>query len=75
MQRHIQQGIVDFQSTGVVDEAELPKLVHKLGDMLARRIDHLRERFVTDFGDDALGLAFLSITGQQQKNTSQTFLA
>ena len=41
---------MDVQATVVVDEAELPELVHEPTDPRAGGADHLRQDFLADLG-------------------------
>ena len=59
----------------VIDEAELPELVHEVIDARPRRADHLRQVFLVDPGNDGLGLALPAEARQQQKNPGQPLFA
>jgi hypothetical protein len=65
---------VNFQSAVVFNEAKVSKLIHETSDMRPRRTDHLRQRFMTYLGHNTRRLAFLFVAGEQQKDTSQSFL-
>jgi hypothetical protein len=74
VQHDAQQRAVDFHGAVVLDEAQFSKFVHELADTGSRRSDHLRERLLTDFRNDRLGLSFLAKIGQQQKSPCQALL-
>ena len=59
----------------VVDEAELPELVHEVVDPRSGRADHLRQVLLIDAGDDRFGLAVLAKVRQQQEHPRQPLLA
>src|SRR6185503_4639887 len=46
---------LDRQMAVVVDEAQIPKLVHEMAHSRARRADHFGQRLLTDLGCDGLG--------------------
>src|SRR6266481_5486398 len=65
VQEEIDEGAMDVQTAVVLDEAQLPELVHETTDPRARAADHFRQRFLTYPGKDRLGFSFLSEMGQQ----------
>ena len=75
VQNDMGERTMDFEAAVVIDEAQPSKLIHEIADVLPGRTHHLRQRFLTYIRKDALGLTFLSVTGKQQENTSQTFFA
>ena len=66
---------MNLQATVVLDEAQLPKLVHEETHPGPCGPDHLGEGFLTDPGHDEIVLALLAVAGQQQQNPRQSFLA
>ena len=64
VQNDAQQRAVDFQGSVVIDEAQLPKLVHKMADTGPRGADHLRKRLLAHLCNDRLGPALLAKIGQ-----------
>ena len=66
---------MNLQATVVLDESELPKLVHEETHPGPCGPDHLGEGFLTDPGHDEIVLALLAVAGQQQQNPRQPFLA
>src|SRR4029453_4853263 len=71
----VQGGALNLQAAVVVDEAELPELVHEATDSRPSGADHLRQHFLTDLRNHGLGLALLPEVGQQQEHPSQSLLA
>ena len=59
MEDDIEEGAVHMQLAIVIDEAQLPELIHKETDTGTRSADHLGERFLTDLRNDRLRLALL----------------
>ena len=57
----------------VVDEAELPELVHEVIDPRTGRADHLGQVLLIDSGHDRLGLAVGAEMGQQQEQAASRF--
>ena len=47
-QQDAQQGAMDLQVTVVLDEAQLPELVHEVADTRARSTDDLGQRFLAE---------------------------
>jgi hypothetical protein len=72
-----EEGTTDRQPcfTAVIDEAELPELIHEKIDPRPGCANHLRQVFLTDPVNDRFGNALLAKMGQQQENPSQTLLA
>ena len=66
---------MNMQFAVVVNEAQLPKLIHKKINTFARYPDHFRQSFLIYLRNDRFGLAFLAVAGQQQKSSGQSFLA
>ena len=64
VQHDAQQRAVDFHGAVVLDEAQFPKLVHKLAHSGPRGADHLRERLLTNLRDNRLRFSFLAKIGQ-----------
>ena len=74
MKDDTEEGTVDFQAPVVINEAEGPELIHKMIDPRPGCANHLRQIFLTDFGDDPFWFTFLSEMGQQKQNTGQASL-
>ncbi len=55
-----QQRAVDDHIAVVLDEAQLPKLVHEKADTRPRGADQVRQRLLADFRNDRLRPAFLA---------------
>ena len=66
---------MNLQSAVVVNEAQLPELIHKEINPFARYPDHFRQCFLIYLRNDRFGFAFLTVAGQQQKSSGQPFLA
>jgi len=66
---------MDFKITVVINVAQLPKLIHKVAHAGTRRADHVRERLLTDFGDDRLLLSVLAEVRQQEQRPRQPLFA
>jgi hypothetical protein len=64
-----------LQAAVVVNEAELPKLVHEETHPGPPRSDHFCQGFLTDPGHDRLMLPVFAEAGQQQENPRQPLLA
>ena len=65
VQDNTQERSIDMKSTVALDESELSEFVHEKIDPGTRCANHLRQRFLRNFGEYSLGLVFLAITGQQ----------
>jgi hypothetical protein len=74
VQNNAQQRAVDFDAAVVINEAQLPKLVHEMAHTGPRRADHLRERLLAHLRNDRLGSTFLAKVSQQEKSPCQTLL-
>jgi hypothetical protein len=59
VQNHVQQGIMDFQSSVVFDKAQFAELVHEKAHPRSGRADHLRQRFLTEVPTIGSGLPSL----------------
>src|SRR4029077_14980271 len=70
-----QQGAVDLQIAVVVDEAQLPKLVHEGVNARASRADDLSQRLLTDLRRDRWRRAFLTKIGEEEKRPGQALFA
>ena len=66
---------MDFQSVVVVNESQVPELVHKLIDPGAGRPHHLRQRGLADFRQNRLQATLFAKVGEQEKDPGQTLLA
>jgi len=58
-----------------MNEAQFPEFVHEKIHPRARCANHFREHLLRHFGKHLLGLGFLAIVSEQQKSSSQPFLA
>ena len=58
----------------IINEAQFPKPVHEKADSRAACAHHLRQSFLTEFGDSNLGLFILAEASQQEQKASQSFL-
>src|SRR3989442_3194943 len=56
----VEQRAVDLQPAVILDEAQLPELVHEEADARAGRADHLRQRFLADLRHDGFRPPFLA---------------
>jgi len=65
----------DAGVAGVLDEAEIPELVHEVIDARPGRADHLRQIFLVDSWNHGLGPALLAKMGEQQEQPGQALLA
>jgi len=75
VQDNTQEGIVDVDLAVVLDEAQLPELVHEKIDPWACRADHLRQHFLRYFGKDLLRLARRAIAREKEESVRQPLLA
>src|SRR5580765_173071 len=75
VQEDIQEGTMNVQAAVVLDEAELPELVHEATDPGPSGADHLRQDLLADLRNHGLGFPFLAEVGQQQQHPSQPLLA
>ena len=73
VENNVQKRAVDLQPAVVVNEAQLPEAVHEEADPRAGGADHFRQHLLTDLGNYGLGCAFLAETGEQQKDSGQSF--
>jgi hypothetical protein len=58
----------------IINEAQFPKPVHEKANPRAACAHHLRQSFLTEFGDSNLGLSILAEARQQEQKASQSFL-
>jgi len=58
----------------VINEAQLPELVHEMTDPRPGGAHHLRQAFLIDSGKCSFGSTFLAETRQQQENPGQASL-
>jgi hypothetical protein len=56
VQHDTQEGSIDLNSAIVLDETELPEFVHEQIDARAGCANHIRQRFLRDFGEWSLRL-------------------
>ena len=59
----------------VIDEPELAEFVHEVADSRPGCSDHARQRFLADFRNHRLLLAFLAKVRKPEQNPSQPLLA
>ena len=71
----IQKRCMNLQFTIVLDQAELPELVHERVDPRTGRADSRRQRFLTDLWDDRFELPFLPEIGEEQEYPSEPLFA
>jgi hypothetical protein len=65
---------VDCNAAVVLNETQFSKLVHEETHSGPGRSDHLRKRFLVDFGDYRLRFPVLAKVRQQQEQPGKTFL-
>ena len=70
-QDHAQKRTVDFQPIVVVDEAELPELVHEEAHSGPCRSDHFSQSFLADLRNHWLRFPVLAAIGRQQEKARQ----
>src|SRR5256885_13689594 len=75
VQNHVQQGIMDFQCSVVLDEAQFAELVHEKAHPRSGRADHLRQRFLTEVSYDRLWPAFLAEICKQKEKPGEALFA
>ena len=63
MKDHIQEGTVYVDATVVVQEAQLPELVHEVTHPGAGGANHFGQHFLTDLRNDDLRLPFFPEMG------------
>ena len=64
-----------MQAAVVLDETQLPELVHEEIYAGSGSADHFREHFLRDFGKNPLEFVFLAIAREKQQRTRQTLFA
>jgi len=74
-QDHAQERVVDLQAAVVLDESELPKLVHEEVHARTRRAHHLGKRFLRHSRERPMGGFGLTVARQQQQRAGQALLA
>src|SRR5439155_14194704 len=75
VQHDTQERVVNLEAVVVVDEAELPELVHEEIHARSRRPDHFREDLLRDFWQHASRALRLAKTRQQEQRAGQPFFA
>jgi hypothetical protein len=70
-----EQGAVNLQDAVVVDETQLPELVHEMIDSGAGGSYHRGQSILADPRNDWFGFAFFAELRQQQKYSSQALFA
>ena len=70
-----EEGAVHGQAAVVLDNAQLPELVHEVTDSGPRGADHLGQRFLANLRKGRPGLVYLPKVGQQQQHPCQPLLA
>jgi hypothetical protein len=75
MEDDTQQRTVNPQAPVVINETQLPKLVHEETHPGPCGPDHVGQGFLTDPGHDNLMLPVFAEAGQQQQDSRQPFLA
>ena len=73
-ENHAQQRAMDFKMAVVINETQMPKLVHEMTHARAGRTDHLSKRLLADFCVDRLRPTFLAKIGHQQQRSGEPFL-
>ena len=64
-----------MQAAVVLDETQLPELVHEEIYAGAGGADHFREHFLRDFGKNPLEFVFLAIAREKEQRARQALLA
>ena len=59
----------------VIDEAQLPELIHEMTDTRPGCADHLGQVILTDFRKHEFGSAFLAEMSEQQEDARETLFA
>jgi hypothetical protein len=76
VQDNTKEGKVDVETVIVVlNEAECPEFIHEKIDPRTRCANHFCQLLLRYFGKHLLRLGFRTIASEQQKSTSQPFLA
>jgi len=73
VQDDTEKGTVHLQSAVVVNETQLPELVHERADTRTGCSDHFGQRFLADLGNVGFGFALIAVMGNQQKRPRQPF--
>ena len=71
----IQKRCMNLQFTIVLDQSELPELVHEGVDPRTGCADSRRQRFLTDLWDDRFELPFLAEISKEQEYPSEALFA
>src|SRR6266446_6110452 len=74
-QNHVQQGIMDFQSSVVFDKTQFAEFVHEKAHTRSGRADHLRQCFLTKLSHDRLWPAFLAEICKEEEKSGETLFA
>ena len=74
VQNDSQKGLVDLDFAVVLDEAQLPELVHEHIDPRTRCADDFRQHLLRYLLKYPLWLVFLAIASEEQKGTRQSLL-
>ena len=63
-----------MKSAVVLDETELPELVHEQIDARAGGANHFRQGLLRYFGEDRVRVALHTVAGEQQKGAREPLL-
>src|SRR3981189_2423182 len=75
VQNHVQQGIMDFQSSVVFDKTQFAEFVHEKAHARSGRADHLRQSFLTKLSHDRLWPAFLAEICKEKEKPGEALFA
>ena len=75
MEDDIEEGAVHVDATVVLQEAQLPELIHEETYAGPCGANHFGQHFLTDLRNDRLRLAFLPEMGHEQQHPRQPLLA
>ena len=75
IQDDIQQGVMDFKFSIVVDIAQFAEFVHEVAHARSSRSNHLREGFLTELSDNRFRPAVLAEIREEKKNAGEALFA
>jgi hypothetical protein len=75
VQNDVQQRIMNFQSSVVIDKAQLAEFIHEKAHPRSGRADHLRQRFLTEVSHDRLRPTFLAEICKQKEKPGEALFA
>src|SRR5579863_5151712 len=75
VENDVEERAMDVEAAVVLDKAQLSEFVHKVTHPGAGGANHSGQSFLAELRDQGLRFRFLAKVRQQQKDSSQAFLA